>query len=62
MLEEGGEGGGRSSRDVEITVVAHTVPGFRRMTAEIATPVDMKKAMEEKGGPIVLNYRWGQKK
>ena len=49
------------STHVEITFVAHTFPGFKELTSsdsEINGVFDVKKYIEDRGGPIVVNYRF----
>ena len=46
-----------TSRQVEITSVFHTFPNFLEVTRDVDSPMDIKRKLDERGGPIILNYR-----
>ena len=47
-----------STRHVEITWCGHSFPDYVDVVARLKNPLDVKKHMDEHGGPMVLNYRF----
>ena len=50
---------GKHTRHVEITWVGHTFPDYLGVVEECGgNPVSVKRYMDERGGPQILNYRF----
>ena len=47
-----------STRHVEIMWVGHTFPNYVDVVAKHKNPLEVKKHMDARGGPMVLNYRF----
>ncbi len=47
-----------STKHVEIMWVGHSFPNYVDVVAEHKNPLEVKKHMDAKGGPMVLNYRF----
>ena len=47
-----------SNRYVEITWCGHSFPDYVDVVARLKNPLDVKRHMDEHGGPMVLNYRF----
>ena len=47
-----------STKHVEIMWVGHSFPNYVDVVAEHKNPLEVKKLMDAKGGPMVLNYRF----
>ena len=43
---------------MEITFVGHAMQNFTRFNEELSELGDFKRALEEQGGPIIVNYRF----
>ena len=48
----------QSNRWVEITWAGHSFPNYADVVSELMLPLDIKKHMDESGGPLVMNYRF----
>ena len=48
----------QSTRHVEITWVGHSVPNYPYIVANLKSPTEIKNHVMERGGPLVLNFRF----
>ena len=48
----------QSIRHVEITWVGHSFPNYTEAALNSPNPIELKKKMDEFGGPRILNYRF----
>jgi len=58
MMEDHPTRENESTRHVEITWGGHHFPNYVDLVADIKNPIEIKKYMDERGGPMVFNYRF----
>ena len=58
MMEDHPTEENQSTRHVEITWVGHSFPDYAQVVEKFQNPLEVKKFMDQHGGPMVLNYRF----
>ena len=43
---------------MEITWVGHSFPNYSELVSRLGNPLEIKKYMDQHGGPMGLNYRF----
>ena len=58
MMEDHPTKENESTRHVEITWGGNSFPDYADLVTDLKNPIEIKKYMDEHGGPMVFNYRF----